>query len=59
MEAGEPSCRETESHHVLFLPKYTPDFNQIEDDFSPLKQNRIYAESGTYIDKIIRNYCVT
>ena len=44
-------------HEVLFLPKYSPDFNDIEHDFSALKRGRMYADSGTSVDEIIRNYC--
>ncbi len=38
---------EAVSQTVLFLPKYSPDLNDIEHDFSALKQARMYAESGT------------
>ena len=45
-------------HEVVFLPKYSPDLNDIEHDFSALKRARMYAASGTSLDEIIRNYCV-
>ena len=42
---------------VLFLPKYSPDLNDIEHDFSALKRARMYAKSDTSLDEIICNYC--
>lgn len=55
---------EVAGHQVLFLLKYSPDcfarplvYNKIKHDFSALKQARMYAEPGTSIDEIIRNYC--
>ena len=44
-------------HDVLFLPKYSPDLNDIEHDFSALKRARMYAEADTSLDEIIRDYC--
>jgi len=44
-------------HEVLFLPKYSPDLNDIEHDFSALKRARMYAEPDTSLDEIIRGYC--
>lgn len=44
-------------HEVLFLPKYSPDLNDIEHDFSALKRARMYAKTGTSLDEIIRDYC--
>ena len=41
----------------LFLPKYSPDLNDIERDFSALKRARMYAPLGTSLDEIIRDYC--
>ncbi len=35
-------------HKVLFLPTYSPDFNDIEHDFSALKKMRSYAPPGTW-----------
>ena len=43
---------------VVFLPKYSPDLNDIEHDFSALKRARMYAPPGTSLDEIIRNYCL-
>lgn len=48
---------EAAGHKVLFLPKYSPDMNDIEHDFSGLKRARMYAEAGTSLDEIIRKYC--
>lgn len=44
-------------HEVVFLPKYSPDLNDIEHDFSALKRARMYAKSDTSLDEIICNYC--
>jgi transposase len=49
---------EEAGHQVVFLPKYSPDLNDIEHDFSALKRARMYAPLGTPIDEIIRTYCV-
>ena len=48
---------ESAGHQVLFLPKYSPDLNDIEHDFSALKRARMYAPVGTSLDEIIRDYC--
>lgn len=45
-------------HEVVFSPKYSPDLNDIEHDFSALKRARMYAKSDTSLDEIICNYCV-
>ena len=50
---------EDAGHQVLFLPKYSPDLNDIEHDFSALKRARMYAPSNTPLDEIIRDYCVS
>ncbi len=44
-------------HEVIFLPKYSPDLNDIEHDFSALKRARMYADPNTSLDEIIRSYC--
>jgi putative transposase len=49
---------EAAGHEVIFLPKYSPNLNDIEHDFSALKRARMYAKIGTPIDEIIRAYCV-
>jgi len=48
---------EEAGHQVVFLPKYSPDLNDIEHDFSALKRAKMYAPRGTSLDEIIRNYC--
>lgn len=48
---------EAGGHQVLFLPRYSPDLNDIEHDFGAVKRARMYAKSGTSIDEIIRDYC--
>lgn len=42
---------EAHGHHMLPLPKYSPDFNPIEQSFATLKRRRIF--SGKSIDEII------
>ncbi len=49
---------EEAGHQVIFLPKYSPDLNDIEHDFSALKRERMYAPSNKSLDEIIRDYCV-
>ena len=49
---------EEAGHQVVFLPKYSPDLNDIEHDFSALQRARMYAPVGTPLDEIIRTYCV-
>jgi putative transposase len=39
------------------LPKYSPDLNDIEHDFSALKTVRMYSTINTYLDEIIPNCC--
>jgi transposase len=49
-------------HFILesaFLPKYPPDLNDIEHDFSALKRARMYAKPDTSLDDIIREHCVS
>ena len=46
-------------HQILFLPKYSPDLNDIEHDFSALKRAIMYSHSATSLDEIIRAYCAT
>ena len=41
---------------LLFLPKYSPDLNDIEYDFSVLKRAIMYSNINTCIDEIMRNY---
>ena len=48
---------EAGGHQLLFLPKDSPDLNDIEHDFSALKIARMYSPINTSFDEIIRNYC--
>ena len=50
---------EDAGHQIIFLPKYSPDLNDIEHDFSALKRARMYSHSATSLDEIIRAYCET
>ena len=34
-------------HQLLFLPKHSPDLNDIEHDFSELKKARMYSPINT------------
>ena len=43
---------EEAGHQVVFLPKYSPDLNDIEHDFSALQRARMYAPVGTPLDEI-------
>ncbi len=47
---------EAGSHQLLFLPKYSPNLNDIEHDFSALKIARMYPDINTSLDTIILNY---
>ena len=38
---------EAGGHQLLFLPKYSPDLNDIEYDFSALKRARMYLPINT------------
>ncbi|MDE5105598.1 MAG: transposase, partial [Trichodesmium sp. St17_bin3_1_1] len=44
-------------HQLLFLPKYSPDLNDIEHYFSALKRAKMYSPINTSIDEIACNYC--
>ena len=48
---------EAGGHQLLFLPKCSPDLNDIEHHFSALKRARMYLPINTSLDEIIRNYC--
>lgn len=48
---------ENAGHTVLFLRTYSPDFNDIEHDFSALKRKRIYSSREISLDQIIYEYC--
>ena len=47
---------EAGSHQLLLLPKYSPDLNDIEHNFSALKIARMYPDINTSLDTIILNY---
>ena len=42
---------EAGDHQLLFLPKYSPDLNDIEHDFSALKRARMYSNLRIGCDK--------
>lgn len=44
------------NQHILFLPKYSPDFSKIEPDFAILKKQRQYLPPDTPIDDIVKLY---
>ena len=44
-------------HAMLPLPRYSPDFNPIEQSFATIKKRRQFAESGTSIEKLLMSYC--
>jgi transposase len=48
-----------EAGHQILLPKYSPDLNDIEHDFSALKRAIMYWHSATSLDEIICAYCAT
>ena len=48
---------EAGGHQLLFLPKYSPNLNDIGHDFSALKIAIMYSYINTYIDEFIRSYC--
>ncbi len=41
-------------NEVVFLPRYSPDLNDIEHDFSAFKRARMHADLETSIDELIR-----
>ena len=49
---------EAHEHEVLFLPRYSPDLNDIEHDFAAIKKLRAYDMTGKTLDEIIKDYCV-
>ena len=50
---------ENQGHKVVFLPKYSPDLNDIEHDFGALKRKRMYEGNEKSLDEIIRDYCAS
>jgi putative transposase len=47
---------EAQGHQVLFLPRYSPDFNDIEHDFAAMKKKRKYAPESTSVAQIVKDY---
>ena len=44
---------EKQGHTMLPLPKYSPDFNPIEQAFATIKKRRMFAMPGTSIEQIL------
>lgn len=44
-------------HTMLPLPKYSPDFNPIEQSFAILKRRRQFAPQGTTLDQLLSSHC--
>ena len=49
----------SQRHEAVFLPKYSPDLNDIEHDFGALKKKRMYEGKDKSLDEIIRDYCTS
>ena len=49
---------EAYGYAVIFLPRYSPDLNDIEHDFAAIKKLRAYDTTGKTLDEIIKDYCV-
>lgn len=47
---------EAKGHQVLFLPRYSSDFNSIEHNFAAIKKRRKYDPEGTSVAQIVKNY---
>ena len=52
-----PELAEKYGHKILFLPKYSPDFNPIEQSFGLLKRRRQYAPAGMTLEKLVTMHC--
>ena len=48
---------EEQGHKLLCLPKYSPDFNPIEQTFSAMKTNWKNAQPNTTLDTIVTSNC--
>lgn len=48
---------EANGHTMLPLPKYSPDFNPIEQSFATLKKRRQFAPQGTTLDQLLSSHC--
>ena len=47
---------ERNHHHLLYLPKYSPDFNPVEKVFAIIKKRRQYADQNTSLDRLVSSY---
>lgn len=47
---------EKAGHTMLPLPRYSPDFNPIEQSFATIKKRRQFAPSGTSVEKLLSYY---
>lgn len=47
---------EKAGHTLLPLPRYSPDFNPIEQSFAIIKKRRQFAPPGTSVEKLL-SYC--
>ncbi len=48
---------EKAGHAMLPLPRYSPDFNPIEQSFATLKKRRQFAPRGTNIEQLLMCNC--
>jgi transposase len=48
---------EKDGHILLSLPRYSPDFNPIEQSFATIKKRRQFAPTGTPIENLLMSYC--
>ena len=48
---------EAGDNQLLFSPKYSPNLNNIEHNFSALKKAKMCSPINTSLDETIRNYC--
>jgi len=48
---------EKAGHVLLPLPRYSPDFNPIEQSFATIKKRRQFAPRGTEIEQLLVSYC--
>ena len=48
---------EKAGHTILSLPRYSPDFNPIEQSFAIIKKRRQFAKVGTTIEQLVMCNC--
>jgi transposase len=48
---------EKDGHAILPLPRYSPDFNPIEQSFAIIKKRRQFAKPGTTIEQLVVCNC--